>query len=160
MSAPGAAKAARMSRPKMMKGFGSTISVFDSDEAVSAFAGFKKRRAKSDLYAPTTLLKDAAAAKSAALQRVCSVDPWLSLYSNDGFRGALIHSQVWMYASILLVLSNTLWIALETDHPEIDRPTHWLLSVDSIFCLLFLLELLARISALTRWRYIFTDAWL
>mmetsp|Transcript_32755 Transcript_32755/g.59874 ORF Transcript_32755/g.59874 Transcript_32755/m.59874 type:complete len:690 (-) Transcript_32755:151-2220(-) len=150
------------SRPKILQMTSSLLTGdTEAQETVSAFAGFRKRRAKSDLNAPhTTMFKDAASAKSAALQRVCAVDPWLTLYSSDGLRGALIHSPLWMYASIALVLSNTLWIAIETDNPDIDRPAHWLLSVDSVFCFLFLIELTARISALTRWHYIFTDGWL
>eukprot|EP00403_Amphidinium_massartii_P039778 CAMPEP_0178452970 /NCGR_PEP_ID=MMETSP0689_2-20121128/44545_1 /TAXON_ID=160604 /ORGANISM="Amphidinium massartii, Strain CS-259" /LENGTH=784 /DNA_ID=CAMNT_0020078745 /DNA_START=70 /DNA_END=2424 /DNA_ORIENTATION=+ len=132
-----------------------------SVEIAAAKSQFKKTRANSDLNNPKALFADAVTAKSAALRRICHVDPLKSLYRSDGVMGSVVASAMFTQISTILVLANTLWIAIETDHPKLGQELgHWLFSVDSAFCLLFLLELLARFAALKRWHFFFADPWL
>mmetsp|Transcript_2483 Transcript_2483/g.6217 ORF Transcript_2483/g.6217 Transcript_2483/m.6217 type:complete len:737 (-) Transcript_2483:46-2256(-) len=144
------------SRESRLTAAGSVQSV----DAAEARAAFKKTRAASDLNNPKALFADAQTAKSAALRRICHVDPLKSLYRSDGF-GVVVNSATFTQASTALVLANTLWIAVETDNKEADGHIgHWLISIDSAFCLLFLIELTVRFLALKRLHFFCTDAWL
>jgi len=110
-----------------------------------AFA-YRKGRATSDLNKSRVLFRTPNSAKSDAVRRIVSVDAnGKSVYKEDTLMGLIVHSSYYTYVSFLLVFANTLWVSFELDIAQEDRTLgHWLWSVDSLFCILFILELLPR----------------